>query len=139
MTLELPTVTWDDYIYDVLISSGNGGYVSKAGIYNTDGQKWAASEDLDIHSSEIRDIVAAFDDCSKIRKTGIRLGCRVFTLTRITDRRVLVGRESKSGAGVVAFRCESCVVLGVCEEGASQAGCYTMVMKLGDYLTDMGY
>ena len=113
--------------------------MTRAGIYNTEGQKWAASEDLEVHASDIKDIVAAFDDSLTIRKTGIYLSDRVFILTRITDRRVLVGRESKSGAGVVAFRCETCMVLGICEEGASQAGCYTMVTKLGDYLLDMGY
>lgn len=121
---------------NVLLESG---FVSKAAIVGLqDGRKWAATHNFDVSFQEVSDIVNGFVDPSKLRLVGISLHQSVYTFTRM-DSAIMVGRDSGTGHGCVIYRCRTCLVIGVYEEGAHPGGCYNMITKLGDYLKDQGF
>lgn len=55
------------------------------------------------------------------------------------DSTIMVGREIATGFGCVIFKCKTCLIVGVYEEGVHPGGCYNMISKVGDYLKDQGY
>jgi profilin len=127
--------TWKEYVNNVLLESG---YVSRAAILGNDGKSWATSTGFYISPAELREIIPAFVDSSKIRNDGICLNNKKYTCTRV-DSTIMVGREISSGWGCVLYKCKTCFIVGVYEDGAHPGGCYNMIIKVGDYLKDQGY
>ncbi|CAC5393816.1 PFN [Mytilus coruscus] len=127
--------TWKEYVNNVLLDSG---YVSRAAILGNDGKSWATSTGFYVSPAELREIIPAFVDSTKIRNDGIYLNNKRYTCTRM-DSTIMVGREIATGFGCVVFKCKTCLIVGVYEDGAHPGGCYNMISKIGDYLKDQGY
>nr|KAG5714095.1 hypothetical protein BaRGS_020423 [Batillaria attramentaria] len=132
-----PVVTWHDYVHVLLMESGN---VARAAIHRTkDGVSLASTDDLDLSYEQVQLLLQGFDDSTRLRKEGIWLGHEHFTLTRITDRRIMVGRDARTGAGCVIYRCVTCIIVACYEDGNHPGGCYSLITKLGDFLVDSGF
>ena len=132
-SLKMPS-SWNEYISTVMTDSG---FVTKGAIYGIDNRKWASSKGFDITGEEVKALVNGFTDPAKLWTDGIKLNGREYTCTR-SESGLLVGRESTEGSGCIIYRCNKCVVIGVHEEGAHPGGCYNLIVKLGDYLKDVG-
>ena len=84
-------------------------------------------------------LVQGFEDSTRLRKEGIFLQHDHFTLTRVTDGRIMVGRDETTGFGCVIYRCGTCLLVTCYEEGNHPGGCYSLVTKLGDFLVENGF
>ncbi|XP_025110855.1 profilin-like isoform X2 [Pomacea canaliculata] len=132
-----PAVTWQDYVHVLLMESGN---VARAAIHGTkDGQLLGCTEDLCLSQEQVANLVRGFEDCTHLRTEGVQVGSETFTLTRVTDHRIMVGRDACTGGGCVIYRCDSCLIAAVYEDGNHPGGCYTLVTRLGDFLVERGY
>ena len=131
--LQMPPA-WKEYVTNVLVESG---YVSKAAIVGHDGKRWATSYGFEVAATETLSIIDGYIDPSKLQNDGIRLAGKEYTYTR-SDSVVMVGRSVKTGWGCIIYKCRTCLVIGVYEEGTHPGGCFNMVTKLGDYLKDQG-
>ncbi|XP_033738091.1 profilin-2-like isoform X1 [Pecten maximus] len=127
--------SWREYVANVFLESG---HVNRAAIVGQDGRRWAASPAFDVTASEVQAILDGFVDSSAIRALGISLSNKRYTCTR-QDSTVMVGRDSATGFGCVIYRCKLCLIIGVYEESGHPGGCYSMLVKVGDYLKDQGY
>lgn len=88
---------------------------------------------------QVANLVRGFEDCTHLRTEGVQVGSETFTLTRVTDHRIMVGRDACTGGGCVIYRCDSCLIAAVYEDGNHPGGCYTLVTRLGDFLVERGY
>lgn len=90
--------------------------------------------------AQVWTIVRGYTDATPLRVHGLWLGLGLsFTLTRVTDSRVMVGRNAATGDGCVMYRANTCLIVAVYEEGNLPGACYTVVTKLGDFLVESGY
>ncbi|VDI66948.1 profilin [Mytilus galloprovincialis] len=96
---EMPC-TWKEYVNNVLLDSN---YVSRAAILGNDGKSWATSTGFYVSPAELREIIPAFVDSTKIRNEGICLNNKRYTCTRM-DSTIMVGREIATGFGCVIFK-----------------------------------
>jgi hypothetical protein len=85
-------------------------------------------------------ILRGYTDATPLRVHGLWLGMGLFyTLTRVCDTRIMVGRNAATGDGCVLYRTNTTLIVAVYEEGNLPGACYTVVTKLGDFLVESGY
>lgn len=131
-------VTWEDYVHTLLMESGN---VARAAIHRThDGLTLASTGDLSLDQEQVTAILRGFVDPGRLRVVGLRLGQDLrYTLTRVTDRRLMVGRDAATGNGCVLYKTNYCLIAAVYEDGNHPGGCYSLVSQLGDFLVESGF
>ncbi|KAK6176954.1 hypothetical protein SNE40_015155 [Patella caerulea] len=123
--------SWKDYI-DALLEKG---YVSKVAIHGLkDGKRWAGCFAFDVSQTEVAELIKGFTDSSYLRQEGISLNGVKYTLTRVSEGKIMVGRDGSTGAGCVVYKCNTCLLVCVHDEGISPGGCYTVVERIGDFL-----
>ncbi|XP_070195597.1 uncharacterized protein [Littorina saxatilis] len=132
-----PAVTWHDYVHVLLMESG---HVARAAIHRVkNGRHLASTEDLTLNQEQVEALLQAFSDSTALRKDGIFLQHDEYTLTRITDGRIMVGRDARSGSGCVIFKCNTCLIVACYEDGNLPGGCYAIVTRMGDFLVENGF
>ncbi|XP_035826051.1 profilin [Aplysia californica] len=132
--LSTTSSSWNDYITVVLVESG---HVTAAAIHSTrSGSLWAGTPNFRLSYNEIQAIEGGFMNDEQIRIHGIYLNGRHFTLSRLSEQRIMVGRDARSGHGCVVYRCRQCLVVAVYEESNHPGGCFNTVVQLGDFLLE---
>ncbi|XP_076462619.1 uncharacterized protein LOC143294978 [Babylonia areolata] len=132
-----PAVTWEDYVHVLLMESGQ---VARAAIHRVkDARHLASTEDLVLDVEQVQALLQGFHDTTALRREGLWLGEDRFTLTRLTDARVLVGRDESTGFGCVIYRCKTCLLVTCYDDGNHPGACYTLVTNLGDFLVENGF
>ncbi|KAL8577753.1 hypothetical protein ACOMHN_001622 [Nucella lapillus] len=92
-----------------------------------------------LESDQVQDLLKGFEDSTGLRREGLWLQDDRYTLTRVSDRRIMVGRDETTGFGCVLYRCQSCLIVACYEDGNHPGACYTLVTRLGDFLVDSGF
>ncbi|GFS17121.1 profilin [Elysia marginata] len=112
------------------------GAVSGFGVYsNTHYHKWTSTLGFRVKPEELRVIISGFEDELPLRVEGIWINNTIYTFTRMgLNRRVMVGRNTASGAGCVLYLCRTCLLVATCEAQQSSL-CFTTIERLGDVLT----
>ena len=122
---------WEAYTQTLL----EKGAVSGFGVYsNPNFHKWTATPGFCVKPEQLRVIVSGFEDELPLRMEGIWINDTTFTFTRMgLNRRVMVGRNTATGAGCVLYLCQTCLLVATCEPQQSSL-CFTALEKLGDFL-----
>ncbi|ESP00736.1 hypothetical protein LOTGIDRAFT_112056 [Lottia gigantea] len=128
--------SWKDYIAALL----EKGHASKAAIHSCgEGKLWAGCLAFDISREEVLEIVDGFSDSSILRQYGININGKRYTLTRISEGKIMVGRDVFNGSGCVIYKCNTCVIICVHDENMSLGGCYSVVERIGDFLCNKSF
>lgn len=126
-------MTWDAYISDQLLGSGN---VKEAAIIGHDGNTWANSAGFTISQDEATKMVAAFTSPDDMRASGMYVaGKKFFFLSNTED--VLRGKKEKQGIHVA--KTSTAIIVAVYEEPIQPGQAATTVESLADYFRSVNY
>jgi len=126
-------MTWDAYITDQLLGSGN---VQKAAILGHDGNTWATSEGFAVSQDEALKMLAAFTSPDAMRASGMYVnGMKFFFLSNTED--VLRGKKDKQGIHVA--KTTTAIIVAVYQEPIQPGQAATTVESLADYFRSVNY
>ncbi|CAG8596059.1 3258_t:CDS:2 [Acaulospora colombiana] len=126
-------MSWQEYVDNQLIATGK---ISKAAIYGHNGSLWATSQGFSLSPEEVSSLVEAFNNAEKIQANGIFCnGQKYFALSH--DESNIHGKKGQEG--VVAVKTTQALIVGLYPEGIAPGAANSVVVKLGEYLTNLGY
>lgn len=129
--------SWQPYVDNNLVGTGK---LSEALIAsNTDGTIWAGSSSLSssVSPTELKNIIAGFNDATAIRSEGLMLSGKKYLLISQGDGRSLYGR--KGDDGVIAVKTKQTVLIGLYSTGMPAGEAVKIVESLADYLISVNF
>jgi len=127
------TMSWDKYISDQLLATGN---VQKGAICGLDGSIWAVSDKFNVQPDEAKKLAAAFKDSSVLQMSGIFVAGDKFMFLSATED-VLRGKKGSNGVHIV--KTLQAIIIGYYADPVQPGQCATTVEALGDYLKSVNY
>lgn len=135
-------MSWNDYITDMV--SKSGGKLQGGAIIGLDGKTWARSNNFD-PSLIAKQLIAGFNDPSKVQAGGIMYGNKKLKVTVATNDEIHVfTKETRNNQeyniGVCAMKGVQCIVIGYFDHyDTAPRLAAPFVGKVSDYLRENGY
>lgn len=129
---------WDQYVENLMADLPNGGKLSFAAVFGSDGSTWAQSADFPSPTVDyIKKLWSAFDDASALGDTGLKFGDTKFILVGGEPGAVIRGKKGQGGCTLK--KTSQAMLVGIYSEGVQPGDCNVAVENLGDYLIQSGY
>eukprot|EP00271_Cylindrocystis_brebissonii_P014373 TRINITY_DN35712_c0_g1_i1.p1 TRINITY_DN35712_c0_g1~~TRINITY_DN35712_c0_g1_i1.p1 ORF type:complete len:133 (+),score=32.30 TRINITY_DN35712_c0_g1_i1:174-572(+) len=131
-------MSWQSYIDDQLMCLlPSKSTLTSAAIMGQDGSIWAQSANFPaLSSTEIANIIAAFDDTSALAINGLMLAGEKYMVIQGEEGAVLRGKKGEGGCCIK--KTVSALVFGIYDKPTAPGECNVVVENLGDYLTQQG-
>mmetsp|Transcript_25252 Transcript_25252/g.59410 ORF Transcript_25252/g.59410 Transcript_25252/m.59410 type:complete len:129 (+) Transcript_25252:39-425(+) len=127
-------MSWQSYVDDHLIASGNVTKASIVGITNAD--TWATSPGFDLKPEEVKALISGFSDASGLQAGGIFINGDKYMFIKVENGKELIGK--KGAAGMCAFKGNTFVMIATHDDSIMPGPCSATVGKLADYLIEQG-
>merc|ERR1712080_420025 len=116
--LDHPTMSWQAYVDDHLVATGQ---VKHAVLAGHDGSVWAKSAAFPGAANEVKNIATNFNSPGTFQAGGLHLG----------------GKKDTNGVHV--FKTSQAYIIALYEEPTVAEQCAQVTEKLGEYLISVGY
>jgi len=127
-------MSWQAYVDTSLIGSG---HIDKAAIFSAAGDsKWASSANFHPKPEELKEMVHAFKDNSKVFANGMHVCGEKYVVIK-AEGRSLYGRKGKEG--IIAVKTEQSILIGHFPESVVPGSAAQTVENLADYLVSVKY
>ncbi|MCJ1243164.1 profilin, required for normal timing of actin polymerization in response to thermal stress [Trapelia coarctata] len=127
-------MSWQAYVDTSLVGTGN---VDQAAIFSVAGDsQWAASKNFEVKAPELKEIVSAYKDTSKVYSEGVHVAGKRYVVHK-ADERSIYGKQGKEG--VLIVKTNQAILISHYPETIQPGAAATTVEQLADYLIGVGY
>lgn len=127
-------MSWQAYVDSTLVGSGT---IDKAAIFSIAGDSvWAHSKGFEVDATELKEIVAAYKDPSKVQAEGLYVAGQRHVFLK-HDGRSLYVKQGKEG--IIIVQTKQALLIGHYPATVQPGAATTTVEQLADYLIGSGY
>ena len=127
-------MSWQTYVDDHLVGTG---VVTKAGIYNLQGEEWATSPDF-LSAEEVARVAGGFatdvDIAAHFGGSTSLMGSNTMFVSGDESEMVFMQRSNS----FFFFKCSTCIIAAHSADGILRRACRATAEKLADYLKKQG-
>lgn len=125
-------MSWQGYV-DNMMSTKNMNHV---GIFGHDGSPWSSSPNFPLSAENIRTVISALSDSSKV-SNGLIVSGEKYILVRSDPGIMLILKKGQQG--LVAYKSAQCAIIALHDQSVKAETTLTAVGKVIDYLGKHGY